>query len=315
MRVFVAGGAGFIGSHYVRLLRERGDEVTVYDALTYRGLLANVEGLDITFVQGDIADADALDAVIGGHDAVVNFANYSFVDRSIRWPEEFVRNNVLGTAALVEAVRRHGIARFLHVSTDEVYGSIADGRFRETDVVDPSSPYSATKAAADLYVRASWTTYGTPVVIARSCNVFGARQFPENVIPLFVTNLLDGKNVPLYGDGLAVREWLHASDACAAIHRVLEAGAPGEIYNVGSGVERTNLALTLEILAVLGLGEDMIEYVADRPGHDRRYAVDATKVRALGWKPAREFSGALAETVRWYAENRAWWEPLRERMG
>ncbi|HVL32362.1 MAG TPA: dTDP-glucose 4,6-dehydratase [Actinomycetota bacterium] len=315
MRIFVAGGCGFIGSHYVRMLLERDHDVTVFDALTYRGLPENIDGLDVRFIQGDICDEDALDRAIPGHDAVVNFANFSFVDRSIRWPEEFVRTNVTGTATLVEAVRRLDVPKFLHVSTDEVYGSIESGAFTEHHPLEPSSPYSATKAAGDLYVRASHLTYGTPALITRSCNIFGPRQFPENVLPLFITNLIDGKSVPLYGDGLNVREWLYVPDVCDAIQTVLERGADGEIYNIGSGVERTNIDLTRDVLGILGLREDLIEYVEDRPGHDRRYALDWSKIRALGWKPTHEFSGALAETVDWYRENRSWWEPLRARMG
>jgi dTDP-glucose 4,6-dehydratase len=319
MRALVAGGAGFIGSHYVRLLlKEDVEAVTVLDALTYRGLRENLADLErdprFRFVQGDICDGGVLDAVLPGHDVVVNFANASFVDRSIRWPEEFVRTNATGTASLAEAVRRHGLERFLHVSTDEVYGSIEEGRFREGDPLDPSSPYSATKAAGDLYVRASFTTYGTPALLARSCNVYGPHQFPENVIPLFVTNLLDGNAVPLYGDGLNVREWLYVEDACRGIHHVLLHGELGEIYNIGSGEERSNLELTRTILRLLDRGEEMIEYVADRPGHDRRYALDWSKLRALGWKPERALAEALPGTVAWYRDNRAWWEPLRARL-
>lgn len=315
MRIFVAGGAGFIGAHYARLALSLGADVTVFDALTYRGLRENIDGVDVRFIQGDICDQAALDAALPGHDVVVNFANFSFVDRSIRWPEEFVRTNVTGTAALCDAVRRHGVARFVHVSTDEVYGSIEGGAFTESSPLDPSSPYSATKAGGDLYVRAHHRTYGTPAIITRSCNIFGPRQFPENVIPVFVTNLLDGKRVPLYGDGLNVREWLYVADVCRAIHAVLEGGEIGEIYNIGSGVFRRNIDLTREILVLCDADEDMIERVADRPGHDRRYALDWSKLRALGWAPSRSFGDALAETVAWYRGNRSWWEPLRARMG
>jgi dTDP-glucose 4,6-dehydratase len=321
LKLFVTGGAGFIGSNYLRwVLQHRTDaEVTNYDLLTYAGNLANLKDLEedarYRFVKGDICDSALLDDVIPGHDAILNFAAESHVDRSIDWAAEFVRTNVLGTNALLEAARRHGIARYLQVSTDETYGSIDVGSFAEGDRLDPSSPYSASKAGGDLLVRAYHRTYGMPVVITRGSNTFGPYQFPEKIIPLFVTNLLEDKPVPLYGDGMNVRDWIHVEDVAAGIQTVLERGEIGQVYNIAAGNERTNLDLSKALCDLLGKPHSLITPVADRPGHDRRYSVDTTRTRALGWEPRRSFDDALRSTVDWYRENRWWWEPLRSREG
>ena len=317
MKLFVAGGAGFIGSNFVRwILRERAEvEVTNYDLLTYAGNLANLHDIEedprYRFVKGDICDTSLLEDTLPGHDAILNFAAESHVDRSIDWAAEFVRTNVLGTNALLDVARRLRIPRFLQVSTDETYGSIDVGSFREDDRLDPSSPYSASKAAGDMLVRAYHKTYGMPVLITRGANTFGPYQYPEKVIPLFVTNLLEGSPVPLYGDGLNVRDWIHVEDVCSAIGAVLDRGEVGMIYNIAAGNERTNLELSHTLCDLLAKPYSLITPVADRLGHDRRYSVDTTRLRGLGWKPARSFDEALRSTVDWYIENRWWWEPLR----
>jgi len=318
MRLLVTGGAGFIGSNYVRhVLGSSDDAVTVFDALTYAGNLDNLRGLDddqrYAFVKGDITDRDAVAAAMDGHDAVVHFAAESHVDRSIASPDQFVRTNCDGTNVLCDVARRIGVQRFLHISTDEVYGSIEDGSFAETDRLGPRSPYSASKAASDLIALAYRETYGVPVVVTRSSNNFGPYQYPEKVLPLFITNLLDGQRVPLYGDGLNVRDWCFVEDNCAGIDLVLRRGVDGEIYNIGAGNEMPNRALTDSVLALLGQDESMIEYVDDRLGHDRRYSIDTAKVRALGWGPTASFPTALERTVSWYREHRWWWEPLKRR--
>jgi dTDP-glucose 4,6-dehydratase len=320
VRLLVTGGAGFIGSNYVRHVLDRSDDaVTVFDALTYAGNLDNLRGLDedprYAFVKGDITDRDAVAAAMEDHDAVVHFAAESHVDRSIASPDQFVRTNCDGTNVLCDVARRLGVQRFLHISTDEVYGSIEDGSFAETDRLGPRSPYSASKAASDLIALAYRETYGLPVVVTRSSNNFGPYQYPEKVLPLFITNLLDGQRVPLYGDGMNVRDWCFVEDNCAGIDLVLRRGADGEVYNIGAGNEMPNRALTDAVLALLGHDESMIEYVEDRLGHDRRYSIDTTKVRALGWAPASSFPTALERTVAWYREHRWWWEPLKRRAG
>ena len=318
MKLFITGGAGFIGSNYVRhVLANSDDEVTVFDALTYAGnlsSLADVAGDSrYSFIQGDICDREAVAAAMSGHDMVVHFAAESHVDRSIVDPDTFVRTNCLGTNVMCDVARNIGVERFLHISTDEVYGSIEDGSFVETDRLGPRSPYSSSKAGSDLIALSYQETYGLPVIVTRSSNNFGPFQFPEKVIPLFVTNLLDDKKVPLYGDGLNVRDWIHVLDNCAGVDTVLRKGRIGEIYNIGGGNETTNRELTSMVLVNMGVGEEMVEYVQDRLGHDRRYSIDCSKANALGWKPSRDLNVAVAETVEWYRANRAWWEPLKAR--
>jgi dTDP-glucose 4,6-dehydratase len=315
MRLFVTGGAGFIGSNYVRhVLATTDDEITVYDALTYAGNLENLEGLDddarYGFVKGDICDREAVREAMAGHDVVVHFAAESHVDRSIVDPDTFVRTNCDGTNVLCDTARHLEVGRFVHISTDEVYGSIDVGSFRETDRLGPRSPYSASKAGSDLIALSYQETYGLPVVITRSSNNFGPFQFPEKVIPLFVTNLLDGRKVPLYGDGMNVRDWCYVEDNCAGVDLVRREGRIGEIYNIGAGNELPNRELTKKILGLVGHDESMIEPVEDRLGHDRRYSIDTAKVRALGWAPERDLDEALAQTVAWYRDHRSWWERL-----
>ena len=318
MKLFVTGGAGFIGSNYVRhVLASSDDEVTVFDALTYAGNLSSLadvaDNRRYSFVQGDICDRAAVAAAMAGHDMVVHFAAESHVDRSIVDPDTFVRTNCLGTNVMCDVARHVGVERFLHISTDEVYGSIEEGSFVETDRLGPRSPYSSSKAGSDLIALSYEETYGLPVIVTRSSNNFGPFQFPEKVIPLFVTNLLDGKKVPLYGDGLNVRDWIHVADNCAGVDTVLRNGIIGEIYNIGGGNETTNRELTSMVLSNMGVGEEMVEYVQDRLGHDRRYSIDCSKANALGWKPTRDLDVAIAETIEWYRANRAWWEPLKAR--
>jgi dTDP-glucose 4,6-dehydratase len=315
VRLLVTGGAGFIGSNFVHRALGRGDEVTVYDALTYAGNMANLAGLDdayrgstYRFVEGDVCDGDLLAATMVDHDAVVHFAAESHVDRSITDPARFVVTNCQGTATVCEVALRLEVGRVLHVSTDEVYGSIDVGSFVETDALSPNSPYAASKASSDLIALAYHATFGLPVVVTRSTNNYGRFQFPEKVIPLFVTRLLAGGSVPLYGDGANVRDWCHVDDNCDAIDLALRSGVSGSIYNVGAGNEITNLDLTGRLLSLCGADESSIEYVEDRLGHDRRYSVDTGRIEALGWEPQRGFDEGLAETVAWYRDNPGWWD-------
>jgi dTDP-glucose 4,6-dehydratase len=318
VKILVTGGAGFIGSNYVRwVLGHTDDSVTVYDALTYAGNLSTLHGVDdqypgrFRFVHANICDIDAFQQALEGHHAVVHFAAESHVDRSIAGPEDFVVTNCVGTNAVMHACRQAGTERVVHVSTDEVYGSVEHGESVESDPLDPRSPYSASKAGSDLIARSYHSTYGLPVVITRSSNNYGPWQYPEKAIPLFVTNLLDGRRVPLYGDGLNKRDWLYVEDNCSALDTALRRGQAGEIYNIGGSYELTNRDLTEQLLALAGAGDDMIEYVDDRLGHDRRYCVDSSKVRGLGWEPSHKFPEALDDTFRWYRDNRWWWEPLK----
>lgn len=317
MRLLVTGGAGFIGSNYVRwVLGHTDDDVVVYDALTYAGNRENLRDAHgdarLAFVQGDVCDRDGVAEAMAGCDAVVHFAAESHVDRSIVGPDAFVRTNCDGTNVVCDIARLLELDKVVQVSTDEVYGSIDEGSFAETDRLDPRSPYSASKAGADLIALAYWETFGLPVAITRTTNNFGPYQHPEKLIPLFTTNLLDGLAVPLYGDGMNVRDWCHVDDNCAAIDLVLRQGQQGEIYNIAGGNELTNRELTDRLLALCGRDESFIRYVDDRLGHDRRYSVDAAKIAELGWSSARDLEEALAATVDWYRENRWWWEPLKE---
>lgn len=317
MKLLITGGAGFIGSNFIRHILKRYPEYEVInlDKLTYAGNLDNLKDIQAdprySFVQGDIGDGTLVEKLISQVDAVLNFAAESHVDRSIVAPQDFVWTNVLGTQVLLQAALRAKVDKFIQVSTDEVYGSIEQGSFKETDRLTPSSPYSASKAGGDMIALSYWTTFGLPVVITRSSNNFGPYQFPEKVIPLFITNVLEGKKVPLYGDGLHVRDWIYVEDNCEGIDLVLHQGKPGEIYNIGGGNELKNVDLARCLLKVLDKTEDQIEYVADRPGHDRRYSIDCGKVKALGWKLQYVFEDALRMTVDWYKKNRWWWEKLK----
>jgi len=317
-RYLVPGGAGFIGSNFVRyvLAQEQDATVTNLDVLTYAGVKATVEELDAlgrhTFLLGDIRDADLVDRLMADHDLVVHFAAESHVDRSIEGPSLFLETNVVGTGLLVDAARRHRIQRFIHVSTDEVYGSVDEGFAPEDAPLEPSSPYSASKAASDLVARSYAVTFDYPVIVTRCTNNYGPYQFPEKVIPLFVTNLLDGKKVPLYGDGRNERDWLYVEDHCSALHLLVDQGELGEIYNIGANAQLPNLELTRRILAAMKRGESWIEHVTDRPGHDLRYAVDSSKLRSLGWEAAHSFDDRLLDTIRWYQERQDWWRPLKE---
>ncbi len=322
MKYFVTGAAGFIGSHFVRelLAGSYGADVTgvtVYDKLTYAGNLDNLAAVQgdprFTFVRGDICDGDLLDDVLPGHDIVVNFAAETHVDRSIHGPQDFIVTNVVGTQTILDACLRHGIPRTVHIGTDEVYGSIDEGSWDEHEPLRPNSPYSAAKAAAELLVRAYFVTYGLNVSSTRCSNNYGPYQFPEKVIPLFVTNLIDGAKVPLYGDGLNVRDWLHVDDHCRGIALVVQKGAAGESYNIGGGLELNNRELTERVLEAMGTDWSMVQPVEDRKGHDRRYSVNDGKLRALGYAPQHRFDEGLAETVQWYRDNEEWWRPLKSK--
>ncbi|MFO7777800.1 MAG: dTDP-glucose 4,6-dehydratase [Nitriliruptoraceae bacterium] len=318
MRLLVTGGAGFIGTNFVRYVLSHTSDVrlTNLDALTYAGNLASLadvaEDPRYRFVEGDIGDTELVTELVADADAVVHFAAESHVDRSIDGPRAFLETNLVGAGVVFEACRRAEVERVLHISTDEVYGSISEpDSFHETDALEPNSPYAVSKAAADLLARSYGVTYGYPITITRTANNFGPYHYPEKMIPLFVTNLIDGQRVPLYGDGRNVRDWTYVLDNVAAQWLVLTEGTPGEVYNVGAGNERSNRQVTETILERFGLGAEMIERVADRPGHDLRYSVDTSRIRSLGWSPAVTFEQALDETIAWYRANEPWWRPLK----
>jgi dTDP-glucose 4,6-dehydratase len=321
MRILVTGGAGFIGSNYVRRIVDGSlkgvTEVIVLDKLTYAGTLKNLESMprdSFRFIQGDICDESLVSRLVAETDAVVNFAAESHVDRSIADPGSFIETNVKGTHTLLEATRRAGEKRYLQISTDEVYGTIKEGSWSEDYPLLPNSPYSASKASADLITRSYFRTFGLNASVTRCSNNYGPNQFPEKVIPLFITNLMDGKKVPLYGDGLNVRDWLHVDDHCRGIHSVLLNGRPGEIYNIGGGEELTNKELTSIILNAFGKGDESIEYVPDRLGHDFRYSVNIKKISSeLGYSPQVKFKEGIKETIKWYQENESWWRPLENK--
>jgi len=317
-RILATGGAGFIGSNFVLYALERwpGADVVVLDKLTYAGNVENLKSARdnprFTFVRGDIADEEVVRRATAGCDAVINFAAETHVDRSILFPREFVLTDVVGTFTLLEAAREHGVKIFVQVSTDEVYGSIDEGAFEEGAALEPSSPYSASKAGGDLLALAYAKTFDAPALVARSTNNYGPFQYPEKLIPLFVTNALDDKPLPVYGDGRQVRDWLHVRDNCEALALLLERGEPGTVYNVGGDCELENVDVTKRILKLLGKGDDLITYVKDRPGHDRRYALSCERIKALGWRPRTPFDAGLEETVRWYVEHEDWWRPLKD---
>ena len=320
MKLFVTGGAGFIGSNYIRyVLRNSDYEITNFDALTYAGNLSTMRDVEddprYRFVKGNICDPQTVEEAMAGHDAVVHFAAESHVDRSIIGSDDFILTNCFGTNVILDTARRLEIPRVVHIGTDEVYGSVEVGSSKETDPLEPRSPYSASKAGSDLIALSYQATHGVNVTVTRCTNNFGPFQYPEKAIPLFTTNLLDGKKIPLYGDGLNERDWIYVDDHCAGVHLVLEKGAPGEIYNIGAGNETPNRVLVDKLLALLGKDESSVQYVEDRKGHDRRYSVDIAKVTDLGWKKQRTLDEALEETVAWYRDNRWWWEPLKTRNG
>jgi dTDP-glucose 4,6-dehydratase len=318
-RVLVTGGAGFIGSNFVRWAHDAHPDwhITTLDKLTYAGRLENLDAVRDsprhTFVKGDIADADVGGPLVREANVVVHFAAETHVDRSILAAGEFIRTDVFGTFVLLDAARHApALRRFIQISTDEVYGSIATGHSRETDELRPRNPYSASKAGADRLAYSYWATYHVPVIVTRASNNYGPSQFPEKLIPLFITNAIDDQPLPLYGDGLNVRDWLHVSDHCRALDLLIDSGEPGEVYNIGGGNEVRNVDLTTRILQLVGRSESLIHPVADRPGHDRRYALDTTKLRGLGWTPATTFDDGLAATVEWYRMHESWWRPIKE---
>jgi dTDP-glucose 4,6-dehydratase len=317
-KILITGGAGFIGSNFVRLLFREGRrvDVTVLDKLTYAGNLDNLREFvgrkGFRFVRGDIGNARLVDELLPGVDVVYNFAAETHVDRSILEAGSFVRTDVLGTYTLLQRALKARVPRFVQVSTDEVYGSIARGSFRESDPVQPNSPYSASKSGADLLVRAFCATYGFPAVITRSSNNYGPYQHPEKFIPLFITNAIEGKPLPIYGNGSNVRDWIYVEDNCRAIELVGRTGAIGEAYNIGAGEEHPNIEIARKIVELTGADESLLTFVSDRPGHDWRYSLDARKIRRLGWRPRVDFDEGLERTVRWYARNALWWKPVKE---
>ena len=319
MNLLVTGGLGFIGSNFIRMMIRERPDIRIYnlDAITYAGNPQNLKDIEensrYSFICGDICDRDLVFSLLDEHDidSVVHFAAESHVDRSIEDSSVFIMTNVVGTHVLLEGALKSGIERFIHISTDEVYGSIPEGSFCETDNLAPSSPYSASKAGSDLLAISYHKTYGLPVIVARCTNNFGPYQYPEKLIPLFTTNLIDGKKVPVYGTGKNVRDWIYVIDHNRAVDHILKYGLPGEIYNISAGNEKNNLEITGTILAILGMDESMIEYVTDRPGHDWRYSLDSSKLRSMGWRPRYDFETAMLETIKWYRDNEWWWRPLK----
>lgn len=317
-RTLVTGGAGFIGSNFVKMLLKRrsGREIIVLDKLTYAGNLQNLEGYlenpRLKFMKGDICDAKLLDIILPEVEIVYNFAAETHVDRSILEAGSFVRTDVMGTYTLLQKALEHGVKRFVQVSTDEVYGSIEKGKFRETDPIEPNSPYSASKSGADLLVRAFHKTYGLPAVITRSSNNYGPFQHPEKFIPLFITNAIDGKPLPLYGDGRNVRDWIYVGDNCRAIELAGRKGEVGEVYNIGANQEKENVYIAKKIIELTGAEKELLTFISDRPGHDRRYALNSRKIKSLGWKPEYTFAKGLSETVNWYVGNERWWRAIKE---
>ena len=320
MKILVTGGLGFIGSNFIRYTLNRYPDYQIVnlDKVTYAGNPESLKDIEdnpqYKFVKGDICDERIVDGIVKDSvDAIVNFAAETHVDRSIINPADFIKTNVYGTYVLLEAAKKHKVSKILYISTDEVYGSIEKGSFTEESPLRPNSPYAASKASADLLVRSYYITYGLPVLITRSSNNFGPYQYPEKLIPLFITNALEKRRLPLYGDGKNIRDWLYVIDNCEAIDLILHRGEGGQVYNIGGGKELTNIEITHTILKQLGKGDNLIKFVKDRPGHDRRYALNCTKIKGLGWRPKHNFASALTETIKWYEENRRWWERLKRR--
>ena len=317
MKILITGGAGFMGSNAVKyFLRNYPDvQIVNLDKLTYAGNLENLKDVEnnprYNFIKGDIADEKIVDEAAKDVDVIINYAAETHVDRSILGPKAFITTDVLGTYALLEAAKKYNIKKYIQISTDEVFGSINDGKFTEESPFEPNSPYAASKAGGDHLCRAYFKTYNIPVIVTHSCNFFGPYQYPEKLIPLFITNLLEGKKVPVYGDGQQVREWIFAKDHCRAIDTILQKGVIGEVYNIGAGSEVSNIEITKILLKELGKDESFINYVKDRPGHDRRYAIDSSKLRALGWQPKTNFENGIKQTVSWYKDNEQWWKRIK----
>ncbi len=317
MKLLVTGGAGFIGSNFIRHMLDKYPDYHIInlDKLTYAGNLDNLKDVEghpnYTFIKGDICDVKVVSGAVEGVDAIVNFAAETHVDRSILEPGSFIQTDVYGTYVLLEAVKEKGISRYIQISTDEVYGSIEAGSFTEESPLSPSSPYSASKAGSDMLVHAYWTTYHLPVIITRSSNNFGPYQYPEKLIPLFITNALEGQQLPLYGDGMNVRDWIYVEDNCAAIDVVLHKGIEGEVYNIGGGNERTNVEITDIILRETGKPKSFIKHIKDRLGHDRRYSIDSSKLTSLGFASKYSFDDAMKTTVKWYTDNEVWWRKIK----
>ncbi len=318
MKFLITGGAGFMGSNFIRYLLDNYPdfEIVNFDKLTYAGNLENLKDVEANtryeLVKGDIADEKAVDQVMQkGIDQIINFAAETHVDRSIHGAKSFILTDVVGTYTLLEAAKKYDVKKYIQISTDEVFGSTDEDEFFETTAFEPNSPYSASKAGGDHLVRAYWKTYDLPTIVTHSCNFYGPYQYPEKLIPLFVTNLIEGKKIPVYGDGQNIREWIYVPDYCRAIDTIIQKGEIGEVYNIGTGYRKTNMEITKTILELMNKGEDMIEYVKDRPGHDRRYAVNSDKLRQLGWQPDIPFEQGIKETIEWYQEHEGWWKRIK----
>ena len=317
MRVLITGGAGFMGSNAIRyFLKKYSDiEIVNLDKLTYAGNPDNLKDIEnnsrYRFIKGDIIDRNLLDNTVKDVDVIINYAAETHVDRSILDPKEFIVTDVLGTYSLLESAKKHNIKKYIQISTDEVFGSIQDGKFTEESPFKPNSPYAASKAGGDHLCRAYFKTYDVPVIVTHSCNFFGPYQYPEKLIPLFITNLLENKKIPVYGDGLQAREWISTQDHCQAVDLILQKGKAGEVYNISTGDEIKNIEITKLLLAELNKNDSFIDYVKDRPGHDRRYAIDATKLRVLGWSPKMNFNDGIKQTIEWYKNNEGWWKKIK----
>ena len=317
MRVLITGGAGFMGSNAIRyFLKKYSDiEIVNLDKLTYAGNPDNLKDIESNsryrFIKGDIIDRNLLDNIVKDVDVIINYAAETHVDRSILDPKEFIVTDVLGTYSLLESAKKHNIKKYIQISTDEVFGSIQDGKFTEESPFKPNSPYAASKAGGDHLCRAYFKTYDMPIIVTHSCNFFGPYQYPEKLIPLFITNLLENKKIPVYGDGLQAREWISTQDHCQAVDLILQKGKAGEVYNISTGDEIKNIEITKLLLAELNKNDSFIDYVKDRPGHDRRYAIDATKLRALGWSPKMNFNDGIKQTIEWYKNNEGWWKKIK----